>query len=129
MCELEKTLPMKYGVRKRLSKNNIRFSIVNSEESINICEKILLQIYDPKRIGGSIQKENLLQNYRKFTLFVAIFDFIDFYEEYDGEKRLLKRKVQELGKEMNVRVVVIDDPEEFFFVLKNIYESRNGELG
>ena len=66
-----------------------------------------------------------LRGARKLVLFV--FDFEEFKEQFDGEKRLLKLRIAEWGDENWFRTISIDVPEELVFIIKNMYSHRKNE--
>jgi len=127
--KLGKFLPMKYGLRKKLQQDNFLFDIVESDLHIIIYNKVLIQIYTPKHIT----LEQLLAEIDEFTqictLLIIIFDFIDFKEEIEGEKRVLKRKIQENAKKYNYQAITMDNEEELYFIIKNILETQGEPVG
>jgi len=120
---LSKHLSMKYGLRKSLQLDNFPFDIVDSDLHIMIYNKVLIQIYDPQ----IIQISQILSEIEDFSqissLIIIVFDFIDYKEEIEGEKKLTKRKFQDLGSKHNFQVITIDNEEELYFIIKNILES------
>ncbi|MCK4380394.1 MAG: hypothetical protein KAW51_04585, partial [Candidatus Lokiarchaeota archaeon] len=122
--KLGKFLPMKYGLRKKLRRDNFLYDIVDSDLHIVIYNKVLIQIYTPKQIT----LEQLLAEIDEFTqictLLIIIFDFINFKEEIEGEKRVLKRKVQESAKKYNYQAITMDNEEELYFIIRNILETQ-----
>ena len=127
--KLSNTFPMKYGLRKKLLKDNFLFDIVDSDLHIVIYNKVLIQIYIPKQST----LEQLLVEIDEFTqictLLIIIFDFIDFKEEIEGEKRVLKRKIQEMAKKYKIQAITIDNEEELYFIIKNILETQGEPVG
>ncbi len=117
-------LDMKFGLRKKLSENRLPFIVVDSQIDIELFDKIAIQIYDPRDFSENsiIGKNQILQE--SHSLGVNIFDFIDFSENYESEKRLLKTKFRNLGNTYNLQVINIDTPEELFFIIKNIYQHN-----
>jgi len=127
--KLSKFLPMKYGLRKKLQRDNFLFDIVESDLHIVIYNKVLIQIYTPKHIA----LEQLLAEIDEFTqictLLIIIFDFIDFKEEIEGEKRVLKRKIQENAKKYKYQAITMDNEEELYFIIKNILGTQGEPVG
>jgi len=121
--KISKFFPMKFGLRKNLQRDNVRFEIVESDLHIVIYNKVLVQIYDPKKT----QIEHLTSQIEDFSqissLVIIIFDFIDFEEEIEGEKRLIKRKLQNLSKKHNFQAITLDNEEELYFIVKNILKT------
>jgi len=121
--KIGKFLPMKFGIRKRFLNENITFIINDSDLHIIIHNKILIQIIDPKPVNF----DNLLTEIEELeqicSLLIVIFDFVDFIEDHDGEKRILKRRIQALGKKTKHQFISIDIEEELFFIIKNILDT------
>ena len=91
---------------------------------IDLFSEIALFIIDPRTFikeSVSISEKDLirLRKARKLVLFV--FDFEDFTEQFEGEKRLLKQRIAEWGNENWFRTISIDVPEELVFIIKNLY--------
>ncbi|MFX1257042.1 MAG: helicase-related protein [Promethearchaeota archaeon] len=125
-------LPMKYGLRKKLSNDNILFKIIHSTHHIVIFEKVVIQIYHPRKFSDSEKYNNTLIvfNFRakkKYQLVINIFDFIDFNEKFEGEKKLFKKKIQEFGALHELQIISIDNSEELYFIVKNVYQDKNQE--
>jgi len=124
---LSNLVPMSLGIRKRFTKDNIMFNIVNSNLHISIFNKIIIQIYDPKEFNETFGKKLLEFTYQlkeKYKLIVNLFDFTDYSESFEGEKRLLKRKLKDFMEEYNIQIVPIDNSEELYFIVKSIYEHN-----
>ncbi len=121
--KLSKYLPMKFGLRKKLQQDDYTFGIVDSDLHIVIYNKVLIQIYNPQ----DIQIKQILSQIEDFSqissLLIIVFDFIDYKEKIEGEKRLHKKKLQDLGNTHNFQVIVIDNEEELYFIIRNILES------
>ena len=118
-------LCMKYGLRKRLNESKIPFLVVESQIDIELLGKIGIQIDDPRHFSkeNSLKRSQFLQ--KKYSLLVNVFDFIDFSEDFENEKRLLKAKLSNFGNKNNLQIINIDTPEELFFIIKNIYQHNN----
>ncbi|MFX1364515.1 MAG: helicase-related protein [Promethearchaeota archaeon] len=123
LIKLSKYFPMNFGLRKKLHKDNLNFDIVESNLHVLINNKVLIQIYKPT----IIQNVPFLKEVEKFkqisSLLIIIFDFTDYKEKVEGEKRIYKRQLQELGFSHNFQVIVIDNEEEIYFIIKNILEA------
>jgi len=121
--KLSKYFPMKFGLRKKLQQDNYSFGIVDSDLHIVIYNKVLIQIYDSQ----NIQIKKVLIDIKDFSqissLLIIVFDFIDYKEGIEGEKRLHKKRLQNLGNTHNFQVIVIDNEEELYFIVKNILEA------
>jgi len=125
--KISNLLPMKLGLRKKLSRDNILFRIEESDYHIVIFDKVVIQLYDPQKFSNEFGKKLTVINTRlkdKYRLIINIFNFIDFKERFEGEKRLLKRKIQEFGSENRLQIIPVDNSEELFFIIKNIYEQN-----
>ncbi len=121
--KLSKSLPMKYGLRKKLQYDKVLYDIEESDLHIILFNKILIQIYDPKEYDIT----TLLSDIDDFTqissLLIIVFDFIKFKEDIDGEKRILKRNIQEFSKLHNFQAITVDNEEELYFIIKSILEN------
>ena len=86
--------------------------------------KAILHFVDPR----SLKNLDIIEKTLEFSF--LIYDFEDFKEDFEGEKRLLKQKLIRQGEEMGFTVICIDVPEEFSFVLKSIidYHRKGGTL-
>ena len=103
---ISNTLPMKLGLRKRLSKDNISFQITPSNYHVLIYKKVLIQVYDAQKSSNEpIDKllEFTNKNREKFELIIDIFSFIDFTDTFEEEARLLKKNYSNLGQTINYR--------------------------
>ncbi|MFX1490336.1 MAG: helicase-related protein, partial [Promethearchaeota archaeon] len=123
VIKISKLLPMKFGVRKRLKDNDIEFKIVDSDLHISILNQVLIQVYSPRKIRD-ISFFNEIQDLREISeLLLIIFDFVEFEEEYVGERRFLRNKIQELKNQDNSQIIVIRNEEELFFIIQSVLES------
>ncbi|MFX1480960.1 MAG: helicase-related protein, partial [Promethearchaeota archaeon] len=123
VIKISKLLPMKFGVRKRLKENDIEFEIVDSDLHISILNKVLIQVYSPRKIRD-ISFFSEIQDLREICeLLLIIFDFVEFEEEYVGERRFLRNKIQELKNQENSQIIVIRNEEELFFIIQSVLES------
>ena len=86
--------------------------------------KVVINIFDPKLFD---EYKLIMENKKlkeRFELVLCIFDFIDFREDYNGERRLKKKRISELGNKEDMKTISIDDSEELYFIIKNIYENN-----
>lgn len=132
-CEvsLSKEIPVKFGLRSKLMKDHIPFTISSHKNHMVLFEDILVHIYQPhdfseKTYQFSLQRIKLLM--RKFKLVLNIIDFIEFDESYNGEEHLLKNKIKEQNNRDQIRLLPIDNREELYFIVKNLY-SHNKKKG
>jgi Fanconi anemia group M protein len=127
----EKTLPIeikisrsfsvKFGIRKKLQRDQIPFAIVKSIIHLNLFERVIIQVIDPHQFEEDLLlKKNTLLS-KKYNLIVSIFDFVDFNEKFREEERLLKQKIKVWGKQNDLQAISIDNPEELYFIVKNIH--------
>ncbi|MFX0021520.1 MAG: helicase-related protein [Candidatus Hermodarchaeota archaeon] len=125
--KISKFFPMKYGFRKKLQRDNISYDILETDLHIVIHNKVLIQIYNPKMF----ETDDFLAEIDDFkqisSLLIIIFDFIDFSETIEGEKRVIERKIQEFAKQHNLQAICIDNDEELYFIVKNILENPQVE--
>ncbi len=121
--KISKFFPMKFGLRKRLQSEGVSYAVVDSDLHLILHNKVLIQIYNPKRV---ILK-NLISQINDFkeicSLLIVVFDFIDFDEDIEGEKRVLRRKINGFAKEHLFQAISINNEEELFFIIKNILQG------
>ncbi|MFX1273639.1 MAG: helicase-related protein [Promethearchaeota archaeon] len=124
---ISKDLPLKYGLRHELKTRSIPFIAISSEVHVVINDKILVQVYKTTPQNFLMKKYlSLYERYRrKYELVIFVFELLDFQESFGGEKRLFKRKVQELTMGNDLQVVPIDDHSELFFLVRSLYEQKN----
>jgi hypothetical protein len=86
-----------------------------------LFERIIIQVIDPHQFveDGLLKKITLLS--KKYRLIISIFDFVDFKQEFREEERLLKQKIKAWGEQNDLQAISIDNPEELYFIVKNIY--------
>ena len=53
-------------------------------------------------------------------MILLVYDFEDFRENFDGEKRLLKHNLIREGEQQGFTIICIDFSEELTFILKSI---------
>ncbi|MFX0039587.1 MAG: helicase-related protein [Promethearchaeota archaeon] len=124
--KLSKFLPMKFGIRNRLQTDLISYDVEDTDLHIVIYNKVLIQIYNPKDYRSEILL-NEVNDFRQISsLLIIIFDFTDFTEAIEGEKRVIKRRIQEFAKQNNVQAITIDNEEELYFIVKNVLEAKRG---
>ena len=119
--KISRSFSVKFGIRKKLQRDQIPFEIVKSIIHLNLFDRVIIQVIDPHQFEGALllKKINLLS--KKYHLIVSIFDFIDFNEKFPEQERLLKQKINTWGKQNDLQAIPIDNPEELYFILKNIY--------
>ncbi len=121
---ISKELPVKFGIRSKLQDDHISFMLSSTKNHIVLFESILIHIYHPRDFTeetSSITIQRILILSRKFELILNIVDFVDFEESYMGEENLLKSKLHNLGKINGIQLIPVDNIEELYFILKNIY--------
>ncbi|TXT57111.1 MAG: putative RNA helicase [Promethearchaeota archaeon] len=120
------SLSMKYGIRKKLQKKGIEFETKDWNYHIIINQKVLLQIFS----GNKVNTKKLLRfkanEEKNFDLIIIICDFIEYKEGIEGEKRIIKRDLKQFGEENKIKIIPIDIPEEFYFILENIIAKIDG---
>lgn len=126
LIKISKYFPMKFGLRKRLQEDKISCTVVESDLHLIIYNKVLIQLYYPKNFNT----EELITEIEDFqqisSLLIIIFDFTDFKESIEGEKRIFKRNIHEFAKKHNVQIITVDNEEELYFIVKNIVEAKRG---
>ena len=133
--KISNLLPMKLGLRNRLDYEGILFETTDSNLHLILFNKIVVQIYNSEEFSEKISEKfsGILIRFasdikEKYDLVVNIVEFIDFHENFKGEKRLLKRNLQELATQNNIHLITIDSTEELFYIVKNIYEHNKIEV-
>ena len=125
--KLSKYFPMRFGLRKRLQQDKYEFVITESDLHIVIYNKVLIQIYDPQKTEITQILSEIEDFSQISSLLIIVFDFVEYREEIEGEKRLHKKKLQELGNTHNFQVIVIDNEEELYFIIKSILDSTKSK--
>jgi hypothetical protein len=124
--KLGKFLPMKFGIRKRLQSDGIEFNMTDMDLHIILFNKVLIQIYDPRKIEDEHFRTEIQEFSEICELFIIIFDFIDFKESSTGEKRALKLQITEYRNDFKFQFIPVELEEELYFIIKSILESPTG---
>lgn len=119
--KISRSLPVKFGIRKKLQSDKIHFEIVNSINHITIFDRAIIQTLDPRQFNGEALLKKISHLSKKYNLFISVFDFIDFSEDFPDEERLLKEKIKKWSLNNEMKAITIDLPEELYFIVKNIY--------
>ena len=119
--QISRSFSVKFGVRKKLQRDQIPFEIVNSIIHINLFDRVIIQVIDPHQFEGDSLLKKITLLGKKYNLIVSILDFVDFSEDFPEEERLLKQKIKSWGKLNDLQAIPIDNEEELYFILKNIY--------
>jgi hypothetical protein len=119
--KISRSFSVKFGVRKKLQRDQIPFEIVKSIIHLNLFDRVIIQVIDPHQFEGDLLLKKIALLSNKYRLIVLIFDFVDFTEEFPEEERFLKQKVMNWGKQNDLQAISIDNEEELYFILKNIY--------
>jgi superfamily II DNA/RNA helicase len=119
--KISRSFSVKFGIRKKLQRDQIPFTIVKSIIHLNLFERVIIQVIDPHQFEGDLLLKKIALLGKKYHLTVSIFDFVDFNEEFPEEERLLKQKINTWGKQNDLQAISIDNPEELYFIVKNIY--------
>jgi len=119
--KISRSFSVKFGIRKKLQRDQIPFAIVKSIIHLNLFDRVIIQVIDPHQFEGDSLLKKITLLSKKYSLIVSIFDFVDFSEEFREEERLLKQKIKAWGKQNDLQAISIDNPEELYFIVKNIY--------
>ena len=119
--KISQFFPVKYGIRKNLQRDQIPFEVVKSINHITMFDRVIIQALDPNQFEKEALLKKISHLSKKYKLFVSIFDFVDFSENYQHEERLLKREIKDWGLNNDLKAILIDLPEELYFIVKNIY--------
>ncbi len=130
IINISNSFPMKFGLRNLLIKEEIPFQTITSNFHISISNEIIIHIYEPEQFTETFKDiflKNVLKLQTQYSLILAIFDFIDFIEKFEGEKRLKKQEIQKFGTDNHIQMVLIDNSEELLFIIKNIYHHNKNQ--
>jgi len=119
--KISQSLPVKFGVRKNLQRDQIPFEVVKSIIHITLFDRVIIQSLDPHQFEEVSLLKKISHLSKKYTLIVSIFDFVNFSERFQDEERLLKKKIKDWGLKNDLQAISIDLPEELYFIVKNIY--------
>jgi len=119
--KISRSFSVKFGIRKKLQRDQIPFAIVKSIIHLNLFDRVIIQVIAPHQFEGHLLLKEIALLSKKYHLIVSVFDFVDFNEEFREEERLLKQKIKIWGKQNNLQAISIDNPEELYFIVKNIY--------
>ncbi len=119
--KISRSFSVKFGIRKKLQRDQIPFAIVKSIVHLNLFDRVIIQIIEPHQFEGDLLLKKITLLSKKYHLIVSIFDFVDFKQEFQEEERLLKQKINTWGKQKDLQAISIDNPEELYFIVKNIY--------
>ena len=116
-------VPGKFGVRKLLREEGVKFAMKGKGMNITFFGKAMLKLLNPKE---RVEKD-FNNFYEDYELLIFVYDFEGFSEEFEGEKRLLKHKLTQEGEQRGLTFICIDFPEELAFILKSmITHHREG---
>ncbi|MFX0155102.1 MAG: DEAD/DEAH box helicase [Candidatus Hodarchaeota archaeon] len=121
--KISKSFPMKFGIRNKLQHDGFLFEVEESDLHIVIHNKVLIQIYNPRELNSNTLLSDIKDFKQICSLLIIIFDFIEFQENIEEEKRVMKRKIQEFSKQYEFQGIAIDNEEELYFIIKNILEN------
>jgi len=119
--KISRSFSVKFGIRKNLQRDQIPFEVVKSIIHLSLFERVIIQVIDPHQFEGGLLLKRITLLGKKYRLIVSVFDFIDFNEEFPEEERLLKQKMKTWGNQNDLQAISIDNPEELYFIVKNIY--------
>ncbi|MHA2473695.1 MAG: helicase-related protein, partial [Promethearchaeota archaeon] len=122
--KISKDLPIKFGLRKQFLKDAIDYTIVDSDLDIVLLNKVLIQLYLPHVNIDNKFFEELSELNQICELLIIVFDFINFQEKFEGEKRIKRRDLQSFFKRHNYHLIIIDNEQELYFVIKNILDTQ-----
>jgi len=86
-----------------------------------LLDRVIIQVIDPHQFVEDVLLKKITLLSKKYHLIVSIFDFVNFNEEFREEERLIKQKVIKWGQTNDLQAISIDNPEELYFIVKNIY--------
>ncbi|MCK4859154.1 MAG: hypothetical protein KAS87_01195, partial [Candidatus Omnitrophica bacterium] len=118
---ISQSFPVKFGVRKKLQRDQIPFEVVKSTIHLNLLDRVIIQVISPHQFVEDVLLKKIILLSKKYHLIISIFDFVDFNEEFHEEERLLKQKIMNWGQKNDFQAIPIDNSEELYFIVKNIY--------
>ncbi|MHA2048710.1 MAG: DEAD/DEAH box helicase [Promethearchaeota archaeon] len=124
--KISKDLPIKFGLRKQFIRDSIEYKIVDSDLDIVLLNKVLIQLYLPHVKLDAKFLEELSELKQICELLIILFDFINFQENFEGEKRIKRRDLQSFFKEHKYHLIIIDNEQELYFVINNILDTQKG---
>lgn len=127
LVKLNINLPVKFGLRKKLQREGIDYTLNNQSEHIVIHGKVLIQIFPIDSFTESLQDKitKFITAYQhKFQLIIIILDFINFQEGINGELRVIKQKARQIAEEKHYKIIPIEDEEELWFILRSILDQN-----
>jgi len=119
--KISRSFSVKFGIRKKLQRDQIPFAIVKSIIHINLFERVIIQVIHPHQFEEDLLLKKITLLSKKYHLIILIFDFVDFKQVFQEEERLLKQKINNWGKLNDLQAISIDNREELYFIVKNIY--------
>jgi Fanconi anemia group M protein len=119
--QISRSFSVKFGIRKKLQRDQIPFAIVKSIIHLNLFDRVIIQVIEPHKFDGDLLLKKITLLGKKYHLIVSVFDFVDFNEEFQEEERLLKQKINDWGKQNDIQAILIDNRQELYFIVKNIY--------
>ena len=119
--KISRSFSVKFGIRKKLQRDQIPFEVVKSIIHLNLLDRVIIQVIDPHQFVEDVLLKKITLLSKKYHLIVSIFDFVNFNEEFREEERLIKQKVIKWGQTNDLQAISIDNPEELYFIVKNIY--------
>jgi hypothetical protein len=122
--KISQSFPVKFGVRKKLQRDQIPFKVVKSIIHLNLLDRVIIQVINPQQFVEDVLLKKITLLSKKYHLIISIFDFVDFKEEFQEEERLLKQKIINWGQMNDLQAIPIDNSEELYFILKNIYLEK-----
>jgi len=119
--KISRSFSVKFGIRKKLQRDQIPFAIVKSIIHLNLFDRVIIQVIEPHQFEGDLLLKKIILLSKKYNLIVSIFDFVDFKQEFPEEARLLKQKINTWSNQNDLQAISIDNSEELYFIVKNIY--------
>lgn len=122
--KMSKFLSMKFGLRKKLQQDKMPFSITDSDLHITIFNKVLIQVYEARKIADSSFVSEINDLKEICELLFILVDFIEFKEQSAGEKHKLRSHIQKISMSSGVQIIPVYNEEEVYFIIKSILEGK-----
>ncbi len=117
--KISNKIPMKFGIRKRLLNDNYKYKIMDLDIHIILHNKVVIQIYSPRQAFLSEVQEFLEIS----ELCIIIIDFIEFKEEFKGEKKTIKQRLKNMAHDQQIQIIPLENEEELYFIIKSVLQS------
>ncbi len=96
-----------------------KFKIEDTDLHIILHNKVLIQIYTPRQ-AFLLEIQEFLEI---CELCIIIIDFIEFKEEFQGEKKAIKQRMRNTAHDQEVQIIPLENEEELYFIINSVLQS------